>query len=66
MKGAEKLSTLNSRYTDVSGKLSDELLNRRPDYVMLTIYRKQLAQMDKTIRRMQIQKDFIPAASTNL
>jgi hypothetical protein len=59
MENPEKIQNLQSLYTDVSKKLSDELLKRVPNTILLTTCRKQLSQLDKDIRRIQLRRDWI-------
>jgi hypothetical protein len=53
------LSSLNSLFTNVSKQLTEELAKRVPDLLMVRDCRKQLGQVDKSIRRLQIQKDIV-------
>jgi hypothetical protein len=57
MDTSEKLYNLNTLYKDLSYQLSNELLKGVPDRIILTTCRKQLAELDKDIRRVQIRKD---------
>jgi hypothetical protein len=57
MDSSEKLDTLQTLYTDVSKKLSGELLKRPPDHIILIAFRKQLAKIDRDIRHVQIGRD---------
>ncbi len=59
MENPEKIENLNSLYTDVSRKLSHELLKRVPDSMILTSCRKQLTQLDKDIRRIQMRREWV-------
>jgi hypothetical protein len=57
MENQEKLSSLNFLFADVSKKLSEELSKHLPDPSVLKECRKQLGQVDKDIRRIQMRKD---------
>jgi hypothetical protein len=57
MENHEKLSSLNFLFADVSRKLCDELAKHIPNPSILKECRKQLGQVDKDIRRIQMLKD---------
>jgi hypothetical protein len=57
MENQEKLNLLNFLFADVSRKLSAELAKHLPDPGVLKEFRKQLGQVDKDIRRIQMRKD---------
>jgi hypothetical protein len=57
MEKQEKLQALNTLFADVSKKLSAELSSPLPDAILLKECRKQLGQIDKDIRRIQVRKD---------
>lgn len=57
MDSSSKLDSLHTLYTDVSRKLAFEMLKKIPDHVVLTTCRKRLAELDKNIRRIQMQRD---------
>jgi len=58
MENKYTVENLHVQYSDVSQKLSAELVKYFPDTSILKDYRKQLSQLDKDIRRIQIQRDW--------
>jgi hypothetical protein len=58
MENKERVENLYNLFNDVSKQLSAELLKRLPDVTIIKECRRQLTQIDKDIRRIQIRKDF--------
>jgi hypothetical protein len=58
MENKERVESLYNLFNDVSKQLSAELLKRMPDVTVIKECRRQLTQIDKDIRRIQIRKDF--------
>ena len=58
MENKEKVANLHNLYSDVSKKLSSELLKNLPDISTLKDFRKQLGQLDRDISRIQMRRDW--------
>jgi hypothetical protein len=58
MENREKIENLHSLFEDVSKKLSKELLKSPPDILTVKECRRQLLQLDRDIRRIQMRKDW--------
>lgn len=53
----EELRSLDAMYRSVSDKLTSELSKQSPDLLLVKDCRRQLQQLDKSIRSIQRLKD---------